>query len=416
MRATPALVPHPAGPSRPGATPRPAPPGVRRTLASPGRPLDAGTRAFFESRLGYDFGSVRVHADARAAAAARRLHARAFTLGHHVVFGEGELAPRRAEGRRLLAHELAHVVQQSRGATPEVMREDPPHGSTPSELIEAYTDEIGRLDETGLGQHLYLLLWRTSFTAAHVDFAHRVLDELSSSDRDEVSYAFTRPLSDSLLENVARTDRGRGLLQRMRDEMATGWPTSDESDEAARIDRIGRSIRTTVTDEPGLPRKSMVLKMVRYAGSTTDPATACSEAQSIYSQCGVDVTCPTPVRASRAETLADLDGDLVLHVDDSDETDAVRARSGASGRNQVPVALVDRVRVPYLGDDLRGFTRGGITAATHTSGPETVAHEAGHYFGLSHVSSPPRLMHEESRTRTGTALTPWECSEVRRRL
>jgi hypothetical protein len=86
---------------------------VESVVASPGRPLDPETRRYMESHIGFDFGKVRVHTDARAAASARALGARAYTLGSHVVFSSGRYAPKSAEGRRLLAHELTHVVQQS---------------------------------------------------------------------------------------------------------------------------------------------------------------------------------------------------------------------------------------------------------------------------------------------------------------
>jgi hypothetical protein len=92
-----------------------APPVVHHVLASPGRPLAPGTRAFMESRFGADFGGVRVHDDARAAESARAVDAHAYTVGRDVVFGSGRYAPGTPRGDRLLAHELAHVVQQSGG-------------------------------------------------------------------------------------------------------------------------------------------------------------------------------------------------------------------------------------------------------------------------------------------------------------
>jgi hypothetical protein len=77
-----------------------------------GRALDTGTRASLEPRLGVSLGGVRVHTDGSTADTARQLRARAFTIGSHIGFGAGEYAPETAGGRRLLAHELAHVVQQ----------------------------------------------------------------------------------------------------------------------------------------------------------------------------------------------------------------------------------------------------------------------------------------------------------------
>ncbi len=80
-----------------------------------GQPLDSATRAFFEPRFGYDFSQVRVHTDAKAAEAARDVNANAFTVGGNVVFGEGKCVLGTTEGRKLMAHELAHVIQQGSG-------------------------------------------------------------------------------------------------------------------------------------------------------------------------------------------------------------------------------------------------------------------------------------------------------------
>lgn len=95
----------------------------------PGEPLDAGARDFFEPRFGYDFGGVRVHSDARSAESAHALNASAYTVGSDVVFGAGEYAPSSRAGRQLLAHELAHVVQQtsahSRAGAPGVLQRKP---------------------------------------------------------------------------------------------------------------------------------------------------------------------------------------------------------------------------------------------------------------------------------------------------
>jgi len=94
-----------------------APAIVYDVLRSPGQPLDAATRAFFEPRFGHDFSRVRVHADARAAQSATAVNAHAYTLGNQVAFGVGEYSPSTERGRHLLAHELAHVVQQSESNT-----------------------------------------------------------------------------------------------------------------------------------------------------------------------------------------------------------------------------------------------------------------------------------------------------------
>lgn len=82
-------------------------------LKGGGKPLDAATRTFFEQRFGRNFSRVRVHQGGEAADLSRSINARAFTLGSNVVFGSGEYRPQTQEGKRLLGHELTHVVQQS---------------------------------------------------------------------------------------------------------------------------------------------------------------------------------------------------------------------------------------------------------------------------------------------------------------
>lgn len=86
---------------------------VGEVLNTSGQSLDGSTRSFMESQFGHDFSKVRVHADRRAATAAASIDALAFTVGRDVVFGAQRYAPNEPAGRRLLAHELAHVVQQS---------------------------------------------------------------------------------------------------------------------------------------------------------------------------------------------------------------------------------------------------------------------------------------------------------------
>src|SRR6185436_21195819 len=81
-------------------------------LQSGGEPLAAPARSFFEPRFGRDFSGVRVHADVSAAATAQSVNALAYTHGNHIVFGAGQYQPNTAGGRRPLAHELTHVVQQ----------------------------------------------------------------------------------------------------------------------------------------------------------------------------------------------------------------------------------------------------------------------------------------------------------------
>ena len=116
---------------------------VSQTLRGPGRPLEPAVREEMEARFSHDFSRVRVHTDGLAANSARAVHAHAYTVGRDVVFGSGLYAPKTKDGRRLLAHELAHVVQQ-RGATGE-----PAHVEPAGSALERAADSAGRAAADG---------------------------------------------------------------------------------------------------------------------------------------------------------------------------------------------------------------------------------------------------------------------------
>ena len=133
-----------------------APASVHEVLRTPGQPLDASTRSCFETRFGHDFSQVRVHTDARAARSAQALRARAYTLGQDIVFADGRFDPGSGEGRHLLAHELAHTLQQgTRGGS--VQRQVvPPGQDTGRDTILA---AAGR-QATPLEHRAWEVVWR----------------------------------------------------------------------------------------------------------------------------------------------------------------------------------------------------------------------------------------------------------------
>ncbi|MDD5034288.1 MAG: DUF4157 domain-containing protein [Methylococcaceae bacterium] len=88
------------------------PPIVVEVLRSSGQPLDAETRTFMEPRFEHDLGEVKVHADSKAADSAQVVNALAYTVGSHIVFGRNKYTPHTEKGKNLLAHELAHTIQQ----------------------------------------------------------------------------------------------------------------------------------------------------------------------------------------------------------------------------------------------------------------------------------------------------------------
>jgi len=129
-----------------------APASVYETLRSPGQPLDAPTRGFFEPRFQHDFSDVRVHTGPHAEQSARQINARAYTIGQDMVFDAGQFAPATPQGRSLIAHELTHVVQQSKsqggssagiGASETIVRRAPPQPDAkaptqPNNEIQSY--------------------------------------------------------------------------------------------------------------------------------------------------------------------------------------------------------------------------------------------------------------------------------------
>jgi len=156
-----------------------------------GQPLDPTTRAFFEPRFGYDFSRVRIHADEVAAQSAHSMGASACTSGPNIAFGPGRYRPGTAEGNRLLAHELTHVVQQGHASaasgtgainittgrsTPAIQRDTPAGSttSTPQNAPQGPTSATGPMSVTKRYEDL---VSRQDVTQALTDFLYRAQAE-----------------------------------------------------------------------------------------------------------------------------------------------------------------------------------------------------------------------------------------------
>jgi hypothetical protein len=116
------------------------PDSVVRSLQSPGRPLPDTTRATMERGFAHDFSAVRVHTDATASASAKDVGAHAYTVGRHVVFGQGQYAPDTHQGTRLLAHELTHTIQQGSRASADTLARNAIVVGTPDSALEQEAD------------------------------------------------------------------------------------------------------------------------------------------------------------------------------------------------------------------------------------------------------------------------------------
>ena len=124
--------------------------GAAAGIAHGGAPLAPAERAYFEPRFGRDFSAVRIHADAQAATAAADIGARAFTLGRDIAFARDEYRPATDAGRRLIAHELAHTLQQNGTSPPVIRRASYGSGAVPGwnpSLAVVPQNERPRVDE-----------------------------------------------------------------------------------------------------------------------------------------------------------------------------------------------------------------------------------------------------------------------------
>jgi hypothetical protein len=166
--------------------------------ASSGQPLDAETRAFMEPGFGADFDEVRIHDGPQAAGHAAGLDARAYTVGPHIVFAAGQYAPGSAAGRQLIAHELAHVVQQ-RGGSARIQRA-PAFGAMYPESSGKVRSHLGVEYEDykrGLGT--------TEASSASPGARHQLEDRFLTLTRPELLEIFVQLAQD--LENGNVTDK-----------------------------------------------------------------------------------------------------------------------------------------------------------------------------------------------------------------
>lgn len=123
---------------------------IEKIVSSPGQPLNSIAQSFFEPRFDHNFSKVRVYTDSVSALSARNINALAYTFGNHIVFGSGIYQPQTSAGRQLLAHELAHVVQQeTKPSLPRMVqrqpRQDRRHHSSADGLSEVRRQQLHQL-------------------------------------------------------------------------------------------------------------------------------------------------------------------------------------------------------------------------------------------------------------------------------
>ncbi|HEX6640762.1 MAG TPA: DUF4157 domain-containing protein, partial [Thermoanaerobaculia bacterium] len=224
--------------------------------SSPGKPLDASTRASVEPHFGHDFSRVRVHDDGKAAESASKLNALAYTVGPNIVLGAQSPALDTRGGQHLLAHELSHVVQQAGGAAPVSIQRRPPPYRTDFRFDSGYIDADSLSDEY-------------------------VMDRLHSMSRPELRAYRARVYDpgvqmyiDRLLapDAVEQVERNRMQIAKQDIENVAGWSyweqrTNKVYSAFTDTDRLGKSAE----------ERDAVYAAVWRIRPTPDPSTSSSE-------------------------------------------------------------------------------------------------------------------------------------------
>ncbi|MGE5379042.1 MAG: DUF4157 domain-containing protein [Bacteroidota bacterium] len=228
-----------------------APAGVDRVLSSSGMPLEPALRQDMEQRFGHDFSKVRVHSGEVADQSARDVNAHAYTVGQNIVFGAGQFAPGTHQGRRLIAHELTHIVQQSGVDDLPTSVIDIKHG--PSFGGPGIGDEGGKqIPRRPITVSVVALQrdWKddladeiahdlNDYVAKNPTPYKHVIEVIHFSEKkeldDNVAAAFTELQSLAKLEKLAATPEGRAMLDVLYNAMMTGDVSRFESLQAARI-------------------------------------------------------------------------------------------------------------------------------------------------------------------------------------
>jgi len=196
------------------------PESVREVLSSTGQSLEAGIQQTTGDRMGADLGDVRIHTGPRAASACDEINARAFTVGNHVAFNAGEYDPESAEGQHVLAHELAHVRQQTGGAVSMLPQEDVELEIDPDPALEREAEETAqRVMEGG-----ELGIQRMSDSEVHVQRSVKgaissVKDKLPGVSNDGEESQF-QELSDGDLSETVGTlvENQRQIMSHIEDQ------------------------------------------------------------------------------------------------------------------------------------------------------------------------------------------------------
>ncbi len=261
-----------------------APPRVDHVLAGSGKPLDPALRQDMELRFGLDFSRVRVHSGAAAEQSARDVNATAYTVGQNMVFGAGRFAPRTLEGRRLIAHELTHVVQQSaEGASAvapapvsRVQRDTAETELQPlGPLVSAATEFLSKyrhglvwdIDGAAEGLVDYIEQHKRQHRTAY-PFVRAVIHAIGRELEDNLAAAFVDRLPTTRLNVLTLTPEGRAMMDVLYAAMITGNVSSYQRMQTERLLEAKRDRTSQATFLESIDPEHLMVFPIRNIGVT----------------------------------------------------------------------------------------------------------------------------------------------------
>ncbi len=389
-----------------------APPVVHESLCSPGQPLDTSMRTFMERRFGHDFRHVRVHADAKSAESAGAVNARAYTVGQDVVFGPEQYVPETTAGKRLLAHELTHVMQQQRASSRPVLHRQEAEeagASTEKEQSAGQTDELAwsrssdTMTERDISGQRFLLmnfgLGRAELKKGHAEFllmtvyhSTLALDPLakvtvigytdpndSSKFRKRLSIQRAREVEKRLMEVGVRKDRIKAVM---------GKGSEKPMGDSKTLDGRARNRRVEVLVTPWKPAKPISTLTAESARGMLPCKVRLNNFASApfpdaIKQSVEDAFKPMHiVRFDWKGTVSDAD--VVLSFDDTTKWLSKLGMAGAVFLRTFREREICRIKGdPSTCEKVLPNTPEMMGRAL----ANTVCHEIGHQFGLDHVTA-----------------------------
>ncbi|HEY9755044.1 MAG TPA: DUF4157 domain-containing protein [Oculatellaceae cyanobacterium] len=399
-----------------------------------GRPLQDSDRRFFDSHFGWDFSKVRIYTDGEASVAARSVNARAYTLGSDVVFGEGQYRPETEDSRRLLAHELAHTIQQTVADAPEIQRKigDGHDLTAPrfagDSVLEAVYDNERVLKSGDKGEAVKKL-------------QQALLDAGYSLPRYGVDGIFGPETAAAVMDFQRASGLGTGGVMKgidgVVDATTMGW-----------LDQRFSTGPTPPGKTPGATPGCSTFKTVSVDLVTLDESARgessvqdLDRANSIFNQCCVRFTLSGGGSESPDRTRALLGGDTVLHMNPrlgSPTTEEITMFNGAtadfnlSGRirafyvnsltpSSTPFGDTDAYSIPpSVATGFRAALR-NMVVITDKGSVRALAHEIGHilldqgnsaHYGVDGNFLGSEYLMAPAGPTPGERITPNQCRTI----